>query len=175
MTDLMDGYEGQKPLTDAAFVQTNSNGLDPQQLLDPKGYKNSSRLVGQRSNFDKYSSSSPQSSLEQAPFNVEQLPEVTFTTSKSDHGDYEESGLSSLLEKTYNVGSRQEPPQKKQKVDPNEQFKDDHENPKFVGGRGGGGELGEYMKQKRQEGLQDPTAILANVVDLTQGCTLVIG
>ena len=174
MTDRLDPYVGQKHPTNAASVQTNLNGFDPRQLLDPKGFDKSSRPIEQRNNSDKYSSGSPQSSLGKAPLNVNQYPEVTFTASKSDHGDYEESEMSSLLEKTYNIGNRQEPPQKKQKTDQTEQFEDDRENLKYVGSRGGGGELGEYVTQKRQEGLQDSTAALGNVVDLTQGCSLAI-
>ena len=81
--------------------------------------------------------------------------------------------MSSLIEKTYNVGHRQEPPQKKQKTEKTDDF-EDQDTPTFSGTRGRGGELGDYVTKKRQEGLNDPNTAPATVVDLTQGCSFAI-
>ena len=76
-------------------------------------------------------------------------------------------GLGHLIERVHNVSKRENRPSKKQKTE--HVVEDEVDGPKavFTGGSKNG-EIGEYMRQKRQEGVQEagPTS---SVVDLTAG------
>ena len=76
-------------------------------------------------------------------------------------------GMSSFIERVHNVSQREERPPKKQKIDT---FDDDDDTEKKAihGGGGKGGEIGEYMRQKKKEGLAESGSIGA-LVDLTGG------
>ncbi len=166
-------YKGLKQPFKSPSPQTTSNGFDPRRLLDPKGYNRSSRLEAKRMSSGEQPSSHVHGNLPQGQDKVDSFLEVEFDTSKDDDDDNEESGMSRLIEKAYNVGHREEPPQKRQKIDKIETFEEDHDKPKFQGG-GRGGELGAYVTQKRQEGLEDPSIAPSTVVDLTQGFYLAV-
>lgn len=71
-------------------------------------------------------------------------------------------GMGTLIERLHNVSQRGEPPQKRPKP---HQIRTENRATTFVGG-GKGGELGEYIKQKRNEG--PITSGPAPVVDLTE-------
>lgn len=77
-------------------------------------------------------------------------------------------GMGSLIERLHNVSQRGEPPQKRLKP---HQTGTENGTTAFVGG-GKGGEIGEYMKQKRDESLI--TSGPAPVVDLTESNYLLI-
>lgn len=81
---------------------------------------------------------------------------------KSGLGEENGQGMGTLIERLHNVSQRGEPPQKRLK-----HYQNGNENraTAFVGG-GKGGEIGEYMKQKRAESLI--TSGPAPVVDLTE-------
>ena len=74
----------------------------------------------------------------------------------------EEKGQGTLIERLHNVSQRGEPPQKRLKP---HQIGTENRTTAFVGG-GKGGEIEEYMKQKRDEG--QITSGPAPVVDLTE-------
>ena len=76
--------------------------------------------------------------------------------------------MGSLIERVHNVSQREERPQKKQKIDT---FEEDDKYKKNFGGGGKGGEIGEYIKQKKKEGIEEDGSS-ATIVDLTGGmCT----
>lgn len=77
-------------------------------------------------------------------------------------GEENGQGMGTLIERLHNVSQRGEPPQKRLKP---YQIGTENRPTAFVCG-GKGGELGEYMKQKRNEGLI--TSGPAPVVDLTE-------
>lgn len=80
----------------------------------------------------------------------------------------EEKGQGTLIERLHNVSQRGEPPQKRLKP---HQIGTENRTTAFAGG-GKGGEIGEYMKQKRDEG--QITSGPAPVVDLTESNYLLI-
>lgn len=71
----------------------------------------------------------------------------------------------SKYDELHNVGLRQEPQRKRQRT-----FEEDElvksKKPEHTA-RGGGGELGQYLKEKQQEALKDQSQRKSNVVDLT--------
>lgn len=77
-------------------------------------------------------------------------------------------GMGTLIERLHNVSQRGEPPQKRLKP---HHIGIENRNATSVGG-GKGGEIGEYMKQKRDEG--QITSGPAPVVDLTESNYLLI-
>ncbi|KAL9101636.1 MAG: hypothetical protein Q9163_003134 [Psora crenata] len=85
---------------------------------------------------------------------------------KRDHDTYEGQGTGSFIERLHGVSQREDRPQKKQKAEKYEALEDD-KKVIFQGG-GKGGELGEYVKQKKEEGLEQSRPE-SNVVDLTGG------
>lgn len=87
---------------------------------------------------------------------------------KRDHDQSEGRGMGGLIERMHNVEQRDGRPLKKPKIT-NDGLDNDEEQPKAIfGGGGKGGPIGEYMKEKRREGLESSGPINA-VVDLTGG------
>ncbi len=83
-------------------------------------------------------------------------------------GEEKGQGMGTLIERLHNVSQRGEPPQKRLKP---QQIGSENRTTTFLGG-GKGGEIGEYMKQKRDEG--HITSAPAPVVDLTESNYLLI-
>lgn len=83
-------------------------------------------------------------------------------------GEEKGQGMGTLIERLHNVSQRGEPPQKRLKP---HQIGSENRTTTFFGG-GKGGEIGEYMKQKRDEG--HITLGSAHVVDLTESNYLLI-
>ena len=141
--------------------QTSQPRFDPQQLLNPKGFDPNQR----RKDEDAHPSvpASPSTPQSMTDTHAAQLNGVH----KRDHEEVER-GMGNLIERVHNVSKREDRPQKKQK---REHLGEDAEEEKrkavFAGG-GKGGEIGEYMKQKRKEGQQDAGST-NTVVDLTAG------
>lgn len=76
-------------------------------------------------------------------------------------------GMGTLIERLHNVSQRGEPPQKRLKP---HQIGTENRTTAFVGG-GKGGEIGEYMKKRRDEGQITSRPA---VVDLTESNYLLI-
>lgn len=156
--------------------QAASSTFDPRRLLDPKGFSNEQR---QR---DSKSVSTQSSSCGPTPSNPPSNPQLNSKPSvsngglseinvnglhKRDREDYEGPGLGSLIERVHNVSQREERPQKKPKIQRDNLDVEKGETVKFVGG-GNGGEIGDYLKEKRKQGIAESGPVNA-VVDLTGG------
>ena len=129
--------------------------FDPRQLLDPKRFK------------PDLSPQNPQPSPDQRNMEPSQLNGVY----KRDHVESEGQGQGSLIEQMHNVTNREERPVKKRKVEDNEFIGEDEQGKATFGG-GKGGDLGQYLKEKRKEGQENLGPANA-VVDLTGGeCSL---
>ncbi|KAI9805968.1 MAG: hypothetical protein M1825_000582 [Sarcosagium campestre] len=78
-----------------------------------------------------------------------------------------EPGLSNMIEKLHGISTRKEYPSKRQRRDDEEDqdMESEVERSTYVGG-GKGGPIGEYMKQKREEGAQEAQKS-GKIVDLT--------
>ena len=125
--------------------------FNPRQLLDPKGFKPNL--------FTNNSQPSPkQQNMEAAQLNG---------VYKRDHVESEGHGQGSLIEQMHNVTNSEERPVKKRKVGDTEFIGDDEQGKAAFGG-GKGGDLGQYLKEKRKDGQEDPGPNNA-VVDLTGG------
>lgn len=124
--------------------QASSYPIDPRQLLDPKGFKS----VQLKKNSDNTTE-----------------PDLSFGLQKRSLEDGKGQGLGNLIERVHNVTQREDRPQKRQK---SEQTEGENEEKKkiAIAGGGKGGEIGEYMKQKRREGH---TSVESRaIVDLTR-------
>ena len=146
-----------------------SNQFDPRRLLDPKAFGNDSRKSNDRSPpiMDRPSEySSPLRAYPNLP-NSESREVNSNGAYKRDHDNEKVPDMGSLIERVHNVSQREERPQKKQKI---ETFEEDDKYKKNFGGGGKGGDIGEYIKQKKKEGIEDISS--ATIVDLTGGmCT----
>ncbi len=146
-----------------------SSQFDPRRLLDPKAFGKDSRKSDERSPSIMTTPSEYFSPL-RASTNLPNggYPEVNSNGAhKRDHDNTNVPGMGSLIERVHNVSQREERPQKKQKI---ETFEDDKYKKNFGGG-GKGGEIGEYIKQKKKEGIEEDGSS-ATIVDLTGGmCT----
>lgn len=99
------------------------------------------------------------------------MPRYVFDNSHSEAGSESENGsvsMGRLIERRYNVSNREDRPRKKAKKDHESDGADDGKPKAVFSGGGKGGDLGEYMKQKRKES-QEERAGTSSVVDLTAG------
>ncbi len=151
---------GEIPLKPLGPAHTSRPHLDPRQLLDPKGYNADHRKDEMGCPVDEDSTSVGSSNQN-----------VTNALPKRRRDASEASGMANMIERIHNVTERQDQPRKKRKTDNGD---DNEEKAKacFRGG-GRGGEIGDYMKQKREEG-QKESGPSDMVVDLTQGDTTLI-
>ena len=159
--------------------QAASSTFDPRRLLDPKGYKNAQRQRDPKR-------ASTESTLAQSdPSNLQlsgKLSEANDNPSetqgnhigpnvdglhKRDHEDLDGLGMGSLIEKVHNVSQREERPRKKPKVENGEFEIEEDKKANFVSG-GQGGEIGEYLKEQKKQGIAGSVPVNA-VVDLTGG------
>ncbi|MCJ1474455.1 hypothetical protein MMC13_003113 [Lambiella insularis] len=132
---------------------------DPKQLLNPKSFDTKKRNDEEMVLLPSHAADKPTSQ-----------PQFVFDSpgSESPKRPYDEedsAGLGNFIERVHNVSRREERPVKKLKS--THQTEEGPEAPQdsFVGGSKGG-EIGEYMKLKRQQG-QEETALATSVVDLT--------
>lgn len=170
--DTMD--EGKKMARATPPTQTPSKSFDPRRLLDPKGFDRTSKRAEDVNSPARSSATPTLSVLSPHQYtNGHVHPDVEFSTAKNDQDDYEGQGqgMGNLIEKAYNVGHREERPQKRQRIGDTEEFEDDEKKPNFKGGGARGGDLGEYVKKKKQEGMEESGPVPDMVVDLTQGCS----
>ena len=133
--------------------QMSSSHLDAKRLLDPIGF-DKSNLDDKKSSFELNPSKSPGSVAVNGN-----------GPHKRNHEECEGQGMGNLIERVHNVSQREERPQKKQKA---EGLEDDADKQATFSGGGKGGEIGEYMRQKRKEGLAEASSVNP-VVDLTGG------
>ena len=132
--------QAQTPVPESLF--------DAKQLLDPKSFQK-----GQQSKDVKAKDECATSGSE---------PKANGLL-KRDVEDTEGLGAGSLIERMHNVSQRDGRPHKKQKSTGDEQ-KDKESNSKFTGG-GRGGDLGAYIKEEREKGLESNG--VHGAVDLT--------
>lgn len=145
-----------KRITDAAgAIQTKPLSFNPRQLLDPKAFS----AVQRKRDID--------GSAPALKYRTSAEPESTNNNLKNEPSDDQERGMGNLIENIFNVTTREDHPRKKQKADHDGDECEEKKNKVFAGGVKGG-EIGEYMKQKRKEG-QEMSGIPNVVVDLTQG------
>ncbi len=135
--------------------------FDPRQLLDPKGFS-------QHRRDPKSGLTDPTSARNSQASTHQQNMELAHPNGlgKRDHEDLEGQGQGNLIERMHNVTETEERPVKKRKTDDSDFVGDDeHGKASFKGGKG---ELGEYLKDKRREGQENSVSTNA-VVDLTGG------
>ncbi|KAL8765228.1 MAG: hypothetical protein Q9209_007621 [Squamulea sp. 1 TL-2023] len=126
------------------------------QLLDPKGFQQNTKPMSKDT-----SSISHDVTFAESPENFQAAQSC-----QSSETSQEPQGLGGMIERIHGVGQRQERPQKRQKTDHD---KADNGKTTFSSGSKGG-EIGEYLKQKRKEGQNEAEAAAsAAVVDLTGG------
>ena len=159
---------------DANMVgQAASSTFDPRRLLDPKSFNSPQRQRDSKS-------ASTESDPRQPPFSHRQLdgnpPEGNETLSdistntllkRDREEDDEGQGMGNLIEKVHNVSQREDRPQKKSKIGKDDFDVEESHKAGFVGG-GKGGDIGDYMKEKKKQGMAESSPVNA-VVDLTGG------
>lgn len=160
----------EQPTARTGLTRAASHGYDPRLLLNPKSLHNAK--LRKDDTLDTASSSEietpPQRPSSAAPHFVFDSPNQDSLS----HGqpDDEGTGYGKLIEQVHNVTKREERPVKRQKTEHLSQ-EDVNGSLAFAGG-GKGGEIGEYMRQKRKEGLQESGPATSNIVDLTAGLCL---
>ncbi|KAL8726467.1 MAG: hypothetical protein Q9166_006698 [cf. Caloplaca sp. 2 TL-2023] len=127
------------------------------QLLDPKDFKQDPKATSTDTPSSKLNGISSAGSMDQAQ-PVQQ--------SLSYENPIESQGLGGMIERIHGISHREERPKKRQKKDDEDA---DDTKMTFTGGTKGG-EISEFLRQKRKEG-QDKAdvALSASVVDLTGG------
>lgn len=136
---------GKKARNTTGVSQALSSKLNPRQLLDPKGYN----AALPKKHSDNATESDPGNGLPKC--SVE---------------DGEGQGMGNLIERVHNVNQREDRPRKRQKSEAIGSENKDRKKSAFAAG-GKGGEIGEYMKQKRKQGQSSLGT--NSVVDLTGG------
>ena len=133
------------------MLVTQSKFFDARQLLDPKGY-NPKRQAHDDKTIQ---------TLESGP----SILPLTNDAKKRNNDELEGHGMGNMIERMHGVSQRDEHPSKKQK----KTISDDENQKKaaFAGG-GKGGEIGDYMREKRKE-AQANVVPSGEVVDLTTG------
>ena len=180
-------YKGNKAMGSqnaAAAGQIASSTFDPRRLLDPKGFNNyqrqrDSQSASTQSTLGQSSPSNPQPNGKPSETNGNTI-ETNSNPSKingnglrkRDHEDYENQGMGSLIEKVHNVSQREERLQKKPKVEKSEFDVEEDRKACYVGG-GKGGEIGDYLKERKKQGIAESGPVNA-VVDLTGGTCLLL-
>ena len=159
--------KGKQPKTDSNAMRLSlSTQPTPRQLLDPKGFEKTQKWEesGISRAIAKPNSVYASTHGDQHP---KGKPDVNNTgLHKRDFDDYQGQGMGGLIERIHNVSQREERPPKRQKSEVFE-AEDTEKKPTFIGG-GKGGEIGEYMRQKKKEGLEESGAV-SSIVDLTGG------
>jgi len=150
-------------------VPLSTPHFDPKQLLNPKGFNKNQK----KQDAEIKSPFSEQLQPEDAYLNPQGLPQApphANGTPKREHELIvdEAQGMGSLIERMHNVSKREEQPRKKQKKEHGSEDDPGEKKKAVFAGGGKGGEIGEYLKQKREERKQEsgPTNM---VVDLTAG------
>ena len=150
-----------KPPGNASTQPGHTSMAYARQLLDPKNFHKARSYKDEVKLPPNASESSSESRQKQVDGNL--LSTDCAPSPKRDHEAFEGQGIGRFIEQLYGVSQREERFRKKPKVDADEHFME-NKRPTFQGGSKGG-EIGEYIKQKKKEGLDEA----ASVVDLTGG------
>lgn len=144
------------PPTTVGQTSPSRPRFDPRQLLDPKGF-NTIHRKKESDSFVDVSKSPPHT------------PTFEFIdgSQKRNQSDSEEYGMGNMIERVHNITERQERPHKRQKTGKDDDGEEERTKATFSGG-GKGGEIGEFMKQKREEGEKE-SGPSKGVIDLTEG------
>lgn len=134
------GYDKKSFANSTNATKAHPSQPNARQLLDPKSFKSTQRQIGSS--------------------NLKPTMASANTSQKRAFGHDEEHSIGNLIEKVHNIAPREEQPRKRIKTKPGEVS---HSG--FKGGSKGG-EIGEYMKQKRKEG-QEMSTSTRKVIDLT--------
>ena len=166
--------KGRKTMSSPKVATTTSSTFDPRHLLDPKAFKNDqkqrdSKSASTESHLRQSTPSDQQlnSKVSRGNENRSDLDVNVNGLHKRDREDFEGQGMGSLIERVHNISQREERPQKKSKVQ-NDDFgvEEDKKFKSFGGGKGG--EIGDYLKEKKKQGIAESKPVNA-VVDLTGG------
>lgn len=171
--------KGKKPSTAGNEVNNEaykipSSGFNPRALLDPKSFAKTKHSNGDENSLSPnvtFTTSKPSASPREPTSNGSHPP-ICDSIPRRDYDEYEGHSISSLIERVHNVSERAERPPKRRKIEKAEDEVAFEEQKKAnFGGGGKGGEIGDYMKQKKKEGLAEsgPTS---SVVDLTGGTSM---
>lgn len=157
--------------------QAASCAFDPRRLLDPKAFNNDkpqrdSQCASTEFTLGQTSSSHPQLNGKSSEANGNTIGSNGNGLRKRDHEDYQGQGMGSLIEKVHNVSQREERPQKKPKVEKGEFEAEEEKKASFVGGSKDGA-IGDYLKEKKKQGITESGSVNA-VVDLTGGTYLLL-
>ena len=128
------------------FTGHTQQSYNPRQLLDPKGVP---RAKACSKNDLRQSSPASQRMHERAS----EEPEAR--------------GMGNLIESVYGITDREERPQKRQKRDEAHQDEEEQNKDTFAGG-GKGGDIGQFMREKRKEAQAESIAN-STMIDLTTG------
>lgn len=173
------GNKGKKAMISQNATQAASSTFDPRRLLDPKGFNNDqrqrdSKSAATESNLAQPGPSNlqPSGKLSEANNNSSEIKGSSTGANvdglhKRDHENFDSLGMGSLIEKVHNVSQREERPRKKPKVENGVFEVEEDKKVSFVGG-GKGGEIGDYLKEKKKQGIAESGPVNA-VVDLTGG------
>lgn len=130
------------------------SSFNARQLLDPKGFHQKPQQPRKDALNSKPNGISP----------TGPITEYSSDKPTDDVNDFQ--GLGGMIERIHGISNHEERPQKRQKMD------DEHadEDKRTFSGGGKGGELGEYLEEKRKEGQDEAPAVFPpSVVDLTGG------
>ncbi|KAG4420889.1 hypothetical protein IFR04_005973 [Cadophora malorum] len=168
-----------------AFTSPQRNGWNPSALLNPRGYNPSSsaRPPATQNNFSnnppnqpspmfQFDSPSGEQQVYQPPpasqFNGNRLPQNSINGGFSAYANTNgaTNGMGNMLERMHGVTDRSMVPQKRRKM--NEE-QENQRKAEFSGGGGKDGPIGEYMREKRkqgqQEGMANGTTVPVSLVD----------
>ena len=167
----MSGLSDQGPVKKASSVngdiRRTPTHFDPRALLDP-------RRFAKRPASEGGDGESNRAEIQFTPRsgNVSRnVPRAALaaTEPKSANGaGHETPGMGGFLEKMHGVSNREDQPQKRQKRDHQTEDGDEVATHATYSGGGKGGVIGEYMKQKKEEGKRE-AASAGTFVDLTGG------
>ena len=162
--DILEKQGRNKKPTNAPVVnRPPPTRFDPRQLLDPKGFKPNQQ---QNDSVVKLTNLLPTHNPPVPHHQQDKEAPHPTDFGKHDHEGSEGQGQGSLIEQVHNVTNREERPSKKRKTEDGFVDGDEQRVGTFRGGKGG--ELGQYVKDKRREG-QEHLGSAGVIVDLTKG------
>ena len=165
--NLEDIDRNQQSTNDKIPTAIHASAYDPRVLLNPRSVHGTK---GRKKDAIDTASSSEVETPPQRPLSA--APQFIFDSSNEDslvdeQTESEGAGFGKLIEQVHNVSKREERPVKRQKIEHPLEEDVNGSQTAFVGG-GRGGEIGEYMRQKRKEGLEE-SGPAPSFVDLTAG------
>lgn len=162
--------QGKKASSVNGDIRNPPTQFDPRALLDPRRF--SKRPASEGGEGREGDGSWIREQLQSQPSTGPQVfPQATLPTTGNgivDQSNMGMPGFGGLIEKIHGVSTREDRPQKRQKREhESEEDKTDEKKGAFPGG-GKGGVIGEYMRQKKEEGKRE-VASSGTYVDLTIG------